>query len=98
MNARHGRVRSSAVNIRAKIFGGVVAAEEPLLKGKKPKGAKPEALVTVTVAREAVRLSDSRGKDRHRLSNERARITHDGSEIEVELINVSGGGAMISGP
>jgi hypothetical protein len=85
------------VNIRAKIFGGAVAAEEPLLKPKKPKGAKADALGSVTVPRDAIRLSNGRGKDRHRLSNERARITHNGSEIEVKLINVSGGGAMISG-
>jgi hypothetical protein len=85
------------VNIRAKIFGGVVAAEEPLLRPKKPKGATSDTLNSVTVPREAVRLSNGRGKDRHRLTNEQARITHKGSEIDVELINVSGGGAMIAG-
>ena len=86
------------MNIRAKIFGGAIAAEEPLLKAKKPKCAKADALGSVRVPREASRTSNSRGKDRHRLSGERARITHNGSDIEVELINVSGGGAMISGP
>lgn len=86
------------MNIRAKIFGGGSGAtEEPILRAKKPKGAKADALNTVTVPREAVRLSNSRGKDRHRLSNERARITHDGTDIDVELINVSGGGAMVFG-
>jgi hypothetical protein len=86
------------VNIRAKIFGGAVAAEEPLLRPKKPKGAKADTLGSVSVPRDAVRISNARGKDRHRLCNESARVTHKGSEIEVELVNVSGGGAMVSGP
>jgi hypothetical protein len=72
------------------------AAEEPLLKAKKRKGAKPETLQSVTVPREAGRSSNGRAGDRHRLSNERARITHDGVDLEVELINLSGGGAMVA--
>jgi hypothetical protein len=39
--------------------------------------------------------SNSRRGDRHRLVGEKARATHKGVEHEVELINVSGGGAMI---
>ncbi|HEV2594663.1 MAG TPA: PilZ domain-containing protein [Sphingomicrobium sp.] len=86
------------MNIRAKIFGGRVAAEEPLIRAKKPKGAKAEALDTIAVARETHRQSNDRGEDRHRLVGEHARITHEGTEVEVELINLSGGGAMIAGP
>lgn len=83
------------MNIRAKIFGG--GAEEPILKAKTPKGARPDALDSVAVARESRQRSDSRGEDRHRLIGERARITHDGKTDEVQLINLSGGGAMIEG-
>lgn len=82
------------MNIRAKIFGG--AAEEPILKAKKPKGAKADSLHSVAVPREARRSNNARGEDRHRLSDERARVTHNGNDVEVELINLSGGGAMIA--
>ena len=85
------------MNIRAKIYGGAQPAEEPLLKAKKPRGAKADTLHSVTVSREARRSSNGRGEDRHRLSDEHVRITHDGTDHEVELINLSGGGAMIAG-
>lgn len=83
------------MNIRAKIYGDWV--EEPLLKAKKPKGAKADELDSIAVSRESRQRSDSRGEDRHRLISERARVTHDGAEHQVELINLSGGGAMIAG-
>src|SRR5205085_2745556 len=85
------------MNIRAKIFGGVDPSEEPILKAKSPKGAKPDTLHSVTVPREAGRGSDSRIGDRHRLTDERARLTHNGRDFDVELINLSGGGAMVAG-
>ena len=84
------------MNIRARIYGGADAAEEPILKAKQPKGAKADTLHSVSVARETRQRSDSRGEDRHRLSGERARVSHDGKDHEVELINLSGGGAMIA--
>jgi hypothetical protein len=84
------------MNIRAKVYGGG-AAEEPLLKAKTPKGAKSDELHSIAVAREARQRSDSRGEDRHRLIDEHARITHEGRVHKVELINLSGGGAMIAG-
>jgi hypothetical protein len=85
------------MNIRAKIYGGAESPEEPLLKAKKPKGAKADVLQSVRVLRGTHRASNGRGEDRHRLTDERARITHDGRDHEVELINLSGGGAMIAG-
>jgi hypothetical protein len=86
------------MNIRAKIFGGPVAAEEPLLKAKTRKGAKAEAIGSVAVTRTTHRQSNNRGEDRHRLIGENARITHKGKELDVALINLSGGGAMVAGP
>ena len=83
------------MNIRAKIYGDWV--EEPLLKAKRPKGAKADELDSIPVPRESRQRSDSRAEDRHRLLNERAGVTHDGADYAVELINLSGGGAMISG-
>jgi hypothetical protein len=85
------------MNIRAKVYGGAQAAEEPLLKAKKPKGAKVETLNSVSVRRETRRASNARAEDRHRLADERARITHNAVDHEVELINLSGGGAMVAG-
>jgi hypothetical protein len=79
------------MSIRAKIYGGASAAEDPILKAKKPKGAR------LAVKREAHRASNARGEDRHRLSKERAQISFKGAELEIELINLSGGGAMIAG-
>jgi hypothetical protein len=86
------------MNIRKKIFGGLgAAAEEPVLKPKKPKGAKPDALDSVSVPREESRTTNSRYDDRHRLLGETVRLDHGGRSHEVQLINVSGGGAMVSG-
>ena len=84
------------MNIRAKIYGGAGAAEETLLRRKKPKGAKADTLDSVAVSRESRQRANSRGEDRHRLTGERARVTHAGRSHEIELVNLSGGGAMIS--
>lgn len=83
------------MNIRAKVYGG--AAEQPILQAKKPKGAKADTLHSVSVPREVRRANNGRGEDRHRLTDEQARLTHNGNEIEVELVNLSGGGAMVAG-
>lgn len=85
------------MNIRAKIYGGAQPAEEPILKAKKRKGAQADTLHSVAVRRETHRASNGRSEDRHRLTEERARITHNGAEHVVDLINLSGGGAMIAG-
>jgi hypothetical protein len=85
------------MNIRAKVYGGVRPAEEPLLKAKKPRGTKADTLDSVAVRRETRRASNARREDRHRLTDERAVVTHGGRNFEVELVNLSGGGAMIAG-
>ena len=86
------------MNIRAKIFGTKEAAEElPILDSKKPKGAKADMLHSVSVPREEVRRSNTRGEDRHRLAEEAGSVKYKGKTYSVELINVSGGGAMVSG-
>lgn len=83
------------MNIRAKIYGGK-SAEEPLLRAKNPKGAKTEELDSVTVPRDESRRSNNRSADRHRLEHEVVTFTHDGATHEAQLINLSGGGAMLS--
>jgi hypothetical protein len=86
------------MNIRAKIFGGVDPAEQPLLPAKRPKGVRADQLDSIPLRRESRDRLNSRTEDRHRLVSERATITHNGCDHEVELINLSGGGAMISSP
>src|SRR5690242_5321296 len=86
------------MNIRAMIYGGgTTANDESILRAKKPKGAKADALDSVAVAREESRTSDSRFEDRHRLLDETVRISFGDDTREVELINLSGGGAMVGG-
>ena len=84
------------MNIRTQIFG--EPADEPVLVGeKKPRGAKAKELRSVVVPREGPRTLNSRYEDRHRLTGEQVRLTHKGKRRKVELINLSGGGAMVSG-
>ncbi|HEX5237369.1 MAG TPA: PilZ domain-containing protein [Sphingomicrobium sp.] len=85
------------MNIRAKIFGGASASDEqPVIKSKRPRGAKADQLNSVGVKREESRRHNSRGDDRHRLTDEQARLLHNGCQHIIQLINVSGGGAMIA--
>ena len=85
------------MNIRAKIFGGMPLNEDPLLQAKSPRGAKLDALDSVSVAREEPKLRpNSRSADRHRLTNETVRVTYRGRKHEAQLINLSGGGAMLN--
>jgi len=88
--------RSDQMNIRARIFGGKVE-EAPLVQAKKPKGAKADTLNSVSVAREEYRRGDTRDGDRHRLPDEHVRVTHGGEDRDVQLVNLSGGGAMVEG-
>lgn len=84
------------MNIRAKIFGGKF--EEPaLIRAKAPKGVKSDRLDTISVSREESRRTNSRDDDRHRLTDEHAMVVHDGQNHPLQLVNVSGGGAMLEG-
>jgi len=83
------------MNIRAKVYGNF-SPEETVLKVKKPKGAKADTLNSVAVSRETRRLSNGRGEDRHRLIDERVQISWNGADRTVDLLNLSGGGAMIA--
>src|SRR5215212_11551629 len=84
------------MNIRARIFGGKVD-EADLIPAKTPTGAKADTLNSIAVRREAGRRANTRGGDRHRLPEEKVRVTHCGQDHEVQLVNLSGGGAMVEG-
>jgi hypothetical protein len=84
------------MNIRAKIFGGASSSEESVLRAKKPKGAR-SSLATLVVEREEARTNNSRSGDRHRVFDEFVQVIRGERTLDVQLINLSGGGAMISG-
>jgi hypothetical protein len=83
------------MNIRSKIFGNGAVEESPVLKAKKPKGAKADTLNSIPVVREETRRGDTRDQDRHRLPDEEVSLTHGGVTHSVKLVNLSGGGAMV---
>lgn len=83
---------------RAAVLSGLVPGKlEKLLGDKDGTGASADDLSSVEVARDASRTQDHRWTDRHRLSDERAKVRYKGKEIDVELVNLSGGGAMVRG-
>lgn len=81
---------------RSTILGGGTAAPSTLLVNEKSGGkAKDDKLRSIAIAREAARSADHREEDRHRLARETAIIGYKGKMLDAELINLSGGGAMI---
>ncbi len=82
------------MNIRAEIFGG--RTERRLLKEKRPKLADSKGLADIEIAREESRRANSREQDRFRLSAAMFSVTYAGAEHDAEVINLSGGGAMIA--
>lgn len=83
---------------RSRLFGRGPHKESQLLGAKQSRGADGDTgLHSVAVPREQGRTSNTRDEDRHRLSQEMVEITGAGERRQVELINLSGGGAMISG-
>ena len=67
----------------------------PLMPSKKPKGVT-EDLNSIAVSREARRTANHREGDRHRLATERVKMKVGKNSHDVDLINLSGGGAMVS--
>jgi hypothetical protein len=82
----------------AVLSGNPGARELPLMAEKKrARDAAAEGLGAVAVPRSETRTSDQRGNDRHRLPAEAATVRHKRKLHKIELINLSGGGAMIAG-
>jgi hypothetical protein len=75
--------------------GGNRLPSSPLLSQKKKRGAESDDLTSIPIARDSRRNADHRDGDRHRLADEKIRIDHAGESREAELINLSGGGAMV---
>jgi hypothetical protein len=68
---------------------------DPIVRQKKKRGAAEDDLSTVPVPRSEQRTRNQRDDDRHRLEEESARARFGGEVHEVDVINLSGGGAMI---
>ncbi|HEV2044930.1 MAG TPA: PilZ domain-containing protein [Sphingomicrobium sp.] len=68
----------------------------PLMPGKQPLGAdEAKGLGSISVSRDTVRNVNHRDDDRHRLQAEVATIKVGRKKHPVDLINLSGGGAMV---
>lgn len=71
----------------------------PVVTVKKPRaGRGTRELQAVLMPRSEERLTDHRGDDRHRLTNEQVVVRVGRKQHKVELVNLSHGGAMIEGP
>ena len=68
---------------------------DPVVRRKKKRGAEADDLSTVKVERGEHRAGNTRDDDRHRLDQESAKARFEGQIHGVDLINLSGGGAMI---
>jgi hypothetical protein len=77
------------------LSGNGLHPKNPIVQDKTARGAAEDDLSSVEVPRSETRSANHRDDDRHRLEQEAARARFDGEEHEVELINLSGGGAMI---
>jgi hypothetical protein len=84
------------MNIRAKIFGQDSLAESPLVRVKNPKGATADAILSIPVERQFGRTSDTRLEHRFPLAGETSTVLRDGKLHEIRVVNVCGGGAMIT--
>lgn len=84
------------MNIRAKIFGQDGPAASPLVSVKNPRGALADALLSIPVSRAHGRTCDTRLEQRFLLAGETTTIVRDGTFHDVRVVNVCGGGAMIT--
>jgi len=81
---------------RSTILSGMgFKSEDPLVHGKEARGGGSDDLVSVEVARGETRTANHRDDDRHRLTEQHVAARYQGEDHVVDLINLSGGGAMI---
>jgi len=70
-------------------------SSDPQVRSKEGRGAEADDLSSVEVPRSEIRRHNHRDDDRHRLDNQSVTARFEGEDQVVELINLSGGGAMI---
>ena len=82
-------------NFRKAILTGKGLKGDPVVQQKSKRGAIEDDLSTVEVPREEGRSQNHREDDRHRLDQETIAVRFDGETYQADLVNLSGGGAMI---
>ena len=68
----------------------------PLLKSKRSRKTGEDGLGSIPISREETRRKDARERDRLPGRGQRCQVTYRGGDVEVEIVNLSGGGAMIA--
>ena len=85
-------------SFRSSILSGKsLTSGDPLVRSKIGRGAETDDLSSVEVPRSEHRTHNHRDDDRHRLEAEAATARFQGETYDIDLINLSGGGAMIRG-
>ena len=82
-------------NFRSAILSGNGLKVDPVVHGKEARGSESDDLTSVEVPRSEARAANHREVDRHRLGQEEATVRYKGRDHIVDLVNLSGGGAMI---
>jgi PilZ domain len=82
-------------NFRKAILSGKGLKTDPVVTRKSKRGATEDDLSSVEVSRGEIRSQNHREDDRHRLDEETVTVRFEGAEQHADLINLSGGGAMI---
>jgi hypothetical protein len=70
--------------------------DSPLLKSKRSRKTGEDGLASVPIARQEAHRKDARERDRLPGCGQRCRLTFRGGDVDVEIVNLSGGGAMIA--
>jgi hypothetical protein len=82
-------------SFRKAVLTGKGLKVDPVVQQKSKRGAAEDDLSTVEVSREETRTGDHREIDRHRLEQETVTVRFEAKEYQADLVNLSGGGAMI---
>ena len=82
-------------NFRKAVLTGKGLKGDPVVHQKAMRGAAEDDLSSVEVPRTEGRSQDHRDDDRHRLDQETVTVRFDRKNHQADLINLSGGGAMI---
>lgn len=82
-------------NFRKAILTGKGLKGDPVVQQKSKRGAAEDDLSSVEVPREELRSQNHREDDRHRLDQETITVRFDCKKHQADLVNLSGGGAMI---
>ena len=77
------------------VSGKGLGGDNPLVTDKRARGSAAEDLASVSIERQETRGTDHRDGDRHRLAAEQVKASWKGKPYTVDLVNLSGGGAMI---